>query len=201
MSYHEKRPDIAFYSFLSELEVTSTQPLDLPPEEKEVFTTLVTSSLLPQMRNLGEEVRKKGTSAPPKADWNSDYKPVLYTYNFIDRGPNGEDWFGTTIHTPVEQESLVVQGELLGIVDSRFYVSNHVNVVSFCFLDNDVITCENADVADSERVLDTTPSIFDPLPSMVLYPVGNPAIWLARLVTHGSLPNMEAGLATLPALR
>jgi hypothetical protein len=202
MASDEQRPDVAFYSLLAEYEISASRPFVLPPEEQELFARLAAGTLFPLIQHLGEEVRKKGKPAPDKPYWQTDldYKPYMFTHGLIDHGPNGEDWFSSSIHTYVEPEPLSLQGLRTAQVTSRLHLSNHVNVVSFGSLADGQITCANDDIEGSDRILDTTDSIFEPLPNKV-YIAGNPALWLSRLVMRDTLERIEAQLALLPEVR
>jgi hypothetical protein len=203
MAFDKQRPDIALYSFIAEKEVSASRPLILPPEEQKLFAQLAIGSLFPLMRTLGDKVRTKGEPGGPIKSWwqkDEDYKPGLYYFDVLDRGPNGEDWFNSGIHTYTHPEPLDVQGSRLGNVVSRLYLSNHINIVSFGSLNTGQTTCANDDIEGSDRILNTTESIFEPLPS-IIHEAGNPALWLARLVRRHIFIKMEEHLAQLPELR
>lgn len=86
----------------------------------------------------------------------------------------------------------------VGNVTSTLYVSDSVNSVSFKTLDTGEVVFANENMDGTDRVLNTSSALFEPVPSHKLYPAGNPAAWVNKIVERKMLDKMQAELAAKP---
>lgn len=178
-----QKPTRDFEAFLDHLEASATRPFDLPSDQRELYFRLVKGSIFATFAALGREVGKIG-------------KPV-FSHQTIDQGRAEAEWLSVYVQAPITPEPLVMGGQEVGRVISRFYVTDPVNTVSFSTLDNGEVVVANENVEGSERILNNIDLLFDPLPSHVLYPAGNPAAWINKVVEREMLDKMKKELLAI----
>jgi len=189
-------PRKAFESFLAQLQTTATRSVDLPSDQREVYFKLIKSSIFPMFSKIGEEVAKKGHPAPIFAD-----NPTFYAYQTVDRGRTETEWLSVSVHTPITPEPVTVEDEVVGKAISTLYVSDSINSISLRTLENGEVVLANENRDGSERVLNTPDALFETISSHRLYPAGNPAAWINKIVERGMLDKLKTELEALPERR
>lgn len=186
-------PRASFDAFLSGLKQSATRPFDLPADQREVYYTLTRKSIFPIFSELAAEVTKKGMPAPIAAQ-----TPTFYSHQTVDRGLSQAEWLSVKVHTPISPSPLRIGDKEVGNVTSTLYVSDNVNSVSFKTLDTGEVVFANENMDGTDRVLNTSSALFEPVPSHKLYPAGNPAAWVNKIVERKMLDKMQAELAAKP---
>jgi hypothetical protein len=180
-------------SFLAQLSITATRPIDLPADQREVYFKLVKGNVFPVFKKLGEEVARKGMPAPRTVDI-----PSFYAHQTVDGGRTEAEWLSISVITPITPKPVIVEGKVIGNVISTLYVSDSAKSISFLTLDNGNVVLINENRDGSERVLNTPDALFETIPSHRLFPAGNPAAWINKVVERNMLAKMKVELDTLP---
>lgn len=192
----QDNPREKFRAFLNQIRISATQPLDIPDDQRKVYFGVTKGSIFPIFSQLASEVIKKGEPAPITAE-----TPSFYAHGIVDKGRNEAEWLSVGMHTPIKPEPLSIGGKVIGNVTSTLHVSDGTNSVSFRTLDNNEVVFTNENREGSERVLNTPEALFDPVPSHKLYPAGNPAAWINKIVQRKILDKMEQELSVLESRR
>jgi hypothetical protein len=192
----EDDPKRELESFLAQLQTTVTRPVDLSPDHREVYFRLVKANVFPIFSKLGEEVSKRGAPAPVGAATST-----FYSHETVDVGRTEAEWLSVSVHTPITPEPVTIEGKVVGNATCTLRVFDGVNSISFCPLENGEVVLTNENMDGSERVLNTPDALFDTTPCHKLYPAGNPAAWINKIVERGMLDKTKAELEVLPERR
>ncbi len=179
----ENKPTSSYEVFRSQLPQSDIQIIDLPDDQKELYFRLVGRTIFPCFSRLAQVVARKGS---PGASFHS-----LQT---IDRGQRDSDWLSVGIHTPITPQPLSVAGEIVGNSTSHLYVSDTVHSIRFSTLDSGEVVIENENTLGSARILNIPAAVFDEIPSHRLYPAGNPAAWIDKILRREMLEKVEEDL-------
>jgi len=185
-----------FEAFLDQLRSSATRPVDLPPDQREVFFRLVKANVFPAFPELGREVFRKGRPSPAGAA-----TPVSYTHQTVDRGKTLAEWLSLSAHTLAAPRPVTIGDEVIGNEVCTIYVSDSVNTISFCVLEDGEVVVDNENRDNAKRVLNTPDSLFEEIPSHKLYPAGNAAAWINKIVERDMLDKTKAELEALPERR
>ena len=185
-------PQGEFKAFLQQLQTTATRSLDLPTDQRELYFTLTKKSIFPIFSELGAEVAKRGRPVPLGAS-----SPTFYSHETVDQGKTQAEYLSVSVHTPVLPESFTLGDLVVRNVTSTLYVFDGVNNMSFQTLDTGEVVLTNINQKGSARVLNTSDALFNPIPCHTLYPAGNPAAWINKIIERGMLDKMKTELAVL----
>lgn len=186
-------PEGAFQTFIGDLQASATTSLELPPDQKELYYKLIKENIFPLFSELGRTVSEKGEPSPTMADVKTGH-----VYNITEGEPGEANYLNIFITSPNKPQLLEIGGKPVGKVTTELGMFNGTNNIRLSVLEDGRVVCENSDMHDSGTILDATESLFNPLPSHKLYPAGNPAAWIGKLIQQGTLSKAKAELASIP---
>jgi hypothetical protein len=164
-------------NFLKTLEESKTPMLELPGDQQDLYFRLTKGSIFPTFFDLADRTAVLGKDGPIFGE--PRFKSVDMSMDL----PGGK-YLSVSLHVNNEPEKLKVKGQEVGQERANLYISDSVNSMSIHLGTNGEVTFGNDNMDNTEILLDSAQAMFDQTPSHKMYPAGNPAIWISRLIEN-----------------
>lgn len=189
-----ERPD-EFQEFLEQFVATAIRAPDLPDDQRELYFRLIQQHVFPKFSKLAEVVARKGDASP----WRGE--PKRYSHKTTNPGKSEAEYLSLFITTHIQPEPFTISDVVVGNEVASIGVSNEAIEISFRMLEDGRVAFTNDSRPGVGRLLDSPAALFEPIPSHPLFPAGNPATWIDRVVRRGMLQQAESELAAMPNAR
>lgn len=171
---------------------------EVSPEGKDLYLELIRNNFVPKIVQLSEEIAHKGEEFPlsGKKQWYGDTVTMG-----IPQGYKLKDYLSVSINRFISPKPLSIKDKPVGNIICEMSVFDGSRSVRVIVSDDGHFAFQNDNDRGEPRLIETPDDLLADIPSHPLFPVGNPAGWLTRVIQQGIFDKFDQRLASLPPIR
>lgn len=176
----------------------TAESVELTPDLQELYFDLIRKNFIPKIVEISKEVGQKGEEFPLFGE--KKWYRVDVTVETPQSGGRS-NYLSVGIDRFIHPEPLEIDKEQIGNMTCQLTVFDGQRNIWFIVLDDETFAFKNDNDRGEPTVIRTKEDLFRVTDSHPLFPVGNPAGWVNKILQREIIPQFEDKLANLPAKR